>query len=368
MAVRLSPTLSFYIGRHFLAGFLMLFGVFLLIILMFDTVELMRRASTHPGISFTVIVEMALLKLPHMGQQIFPFAALFGAMAVFWRLTRYNELVVTRAAGVSAWQFLFPVLIVAFGLGLLKVGVFNPLAATFLARYERLESVEFKGEVSFLALSKGGIWLRQASDNGQAVVFATHVFQRHAEVELRDVMVFLYKGENQFVGRIDADSASLEDGFWHMKNAHISTPEQAPKFEREYWLPTDLTVDKIQDSFATPETMSFWALPEFISTLEKSGFSAVRHRLYWNSLLAAPLMICAMVLIAATFTLRHTRRGGTTFIIAGGILTGFVVYFVQDIVFALGLSNSIPVTLAAWAPAGVATLLGLAMLFHLEDG
>ena len=90
--------------------------------------------------------------------------------------------------------------------------------------------------------------------------------------------------------------------------------------------------------------------------------------LYWHSLLAAPLLMCAMILIAATFTLRHVRRGGTTYIIAGGVLTGFVLYFFSDLVFALGLSDSIPVTLAAWTPSGVATLLGLAMLLHLEDG
>ena len=75
-----------------------------------------------------------------------------------------------------------------------------------------------------------------------------------------------------------------------------------------------------------------------------------------------------MTLIAATFTLRHVRRGGTTYIIAGGVLTGFVFYFFSDLVFALGLSDSIPVTLAAWTPSGVTTLLGLAMLLHLEDG
>jgi hypothetical protein len=46
--IRLSPTLSFYIGRNFLVGFLMLFGIFLLIILMFDVIELMRRASSKP--------------------------------------------------------------------------------------------------------------------------------------------------------------------------------------------------------------------------------------------------------------------------------------------------------------------------------
>jgi len=153
-----------------------------------------------------------------------------------------------------------------------------------------------------------------------------------------------------------------------LTNAWVHKPESMPTHEKNYWLATDLTLNKIQDSFARPETMSFWNLPGFINTLEKAGFSAVRHRLYWHSLLAAPFLMCAMVLIAASFTLRHSRRGGTSFVIAGGVMTGFVLYFFSDIVFALGLSDSIPVALAAWTPSGVATLLGLATLLHLEDG
>lgn len=366
--MRMSSTLSFYIGRHFIAGFFLLFGVFMMIILTFDIIELLRRTASKPQISLSVVVEMALLKLPYMGQKIFPFAALFGAMSVFWRLTRHHELVVTRAAGISAWQFLFPILIIGFLLGIGKIAVVNPLAATFLTRFERLESVQFKGEVSLLALSKGGIWLRQSDDKGQSVVFATHVLQENRDIELRNVIVFIYEGENAFVGRIDADLAVLEDGFWHLTNARVSEPEQAATFEKEHWLATDLTLDKIQDSFATPETMSFWDLPAFIETLEKAGFSALRHRLQWHTLLAAPLMMCAMILIAATFTLRHSRRGGAVWVIGGGVLFGFSLYFFQDFMFALGLSNSLPVALAAWTPATVATLLGLAMLLHLEDG
>ena len=345
-----------------------MFGVFMLIILMFDSIELMRRSASKPHISIGVVIEMALLKLPYMGQKVFPFTALFAAMAVFWRLTRHHELVVTRSAGVSAWQFLFPVLIIGLFLGVVKVAVLNPLAATLLTRYEHLESSQFKGEVSLLALSKGGIWLRQANDTGQSVIFATHVLHQSRDVELKNVIVFIYEGDHKFVGRIDAETARLEDGFWQMSDATVSAPEKTATFEKEYWLPTDLTLDKIQDSFATPETMSFWDLPGFIATLEKAGFSAVRHRLHWHSLLSAPLMICAMILIAATFTLRHGRRGATTWVIGSGVLTGFIVYFFQDIVFALGLSNGLPVTLAAWTPSSVATLLGVAMLLHLEDG
>lgn len=366
--MRLSTTLSVYIGRHFLFSFGALFLIFLALVLTFDLVELMRRTASRPDITLATVVEMAFLKLPHLGQQTFPFAVLFGGMTAFWRLTRSHELVVARAAGVSAWQFLLPVLLIAFLLGVFKIAAFNPLASAMVSRYEHLEATHMRGKKSFLALSPAGLWLRQSSEEGQSVVHAKGYLQQGLDVELRDVIVFEYKGADRFIGRIDADSARLEDGFWHIRNAWVLTPEEPPRFEKEHWLETDLTLGRIQDSFAPPETMSFWDLPAFIDMLEEAGFSAVRHRLHWHTLLAAPLLMCAMILIAATFTLRHSRRGGATFVIAAGVLTGFVLYFFSDIVYALGLSDSIPVTLAAWTPSGVTTLLGLAMLLHLEDG
>ena len=366
--MRLSPTLSLYIGRHFLLSFVVLFALFVLMVVLFDVVELLRRAAARPEVTFGMVVEMALLKLPHMAQKLFPFAVLFGGMAAFWRLTRSQELMITRAAGVSAWQFLFPVIALAFLLGIFQISVVNPLASTTLSRYDRLEASLLKGQKSFLALSSNGLWLRQSNADGQSVVHARHVLQQGKNVELTDMVVFSYAGADKFRERTDAEFARLEDGFWHMTNAWVHTPEKLPRFEKDHWVATDLTLSKIQDSFAPPETMSFWDLPGFIGTLEKAGFSAIRHRLYWHSLLASPLLMCAMILIAASFTLRHSRRGGTTFIIACGVLTGFILYFFSDIVFALGLSDSIPVTLAAWTPSGVATLLGLATLLHLEDG
>jgi lipopolysaccharide export system permease protein len=348
--------------------FIALFCLFLMLIFLFDTLELLRRAAAKPEITIYIIFKMAFLKLPHMAQQIFPFGVLFGGMAAFWRLSRSHELVITRAAGVSVWQFLLPVMGIAFLLGLFQIGVISPLASTTITRYERIEATTLKGLKSFLALSEHGLWLRQANSNGQSVVHSRFILQTDNDVELRDVIVFNYKGNDRFVGRLDAEKARLEDGFWYLTNTWIHTPEDIPKFEKNHWLATDLTINRIQDSFAPPETMSFWDLPEFIKTLEEAGFSAVRHRLYWHTLLSSPLMMFAMVLIAASFTLRYSRQGDSTYVIGAGVLTGFTLYFFSDIVIAFGLSGSIPVILAAWAPSGVATLLGLATLLHLEDG
>jgi len=366
--MRLSSTLSIYVGRYFIVAFAGLLALFLLLVLLFDTVELLRRAASKPGVDFAMVVEMALLKLPHMSQEIFPFAVLFAGMACFWRLTRSNELVVTRGAGVSVWQFLLSPVLIAALLGVLQITTINHVASNTLSRFEQLEAVRFKGSQSLLTLSGSSIWLRQANSKGQSVIHAKGVVQAGSDIELNDVVIFMYAGTDVFRARIDGKSAKLEDGFWRIRDAWIYEPEKPPVSEQTYWLDTDLTLDKIQDSFAPPETMSFWNLPGFIETLETAGFSALRHRLHWHSLLAAPLLMVAMVLIAATFTLRHSRRGATSFVIGGGVMTGFALYFFSDVVFALGLSDSIPVTLAAWSPSGVAMLLGLATLLHLEDG
>ena len=129
----MSTIFSYYISRHFLISFLAVFGIFLGLIFLFDVIELLRRASGHDDIGLPTVLQMGLLKLPFLGQQAFPFAVLFGSMVAFWRLTLNSELIVARAAGVSAWQILIPVLGVSLLLGLLQVGALNPLASAFFA-------------------------------------------------------------------------------------------------------------------------------------------------------------------------------------------------------------------------------------------
>jgi lipopolysaccharide export system permease protein len=364
--VQLSATLSRYLSRQYAFWLTSVFVALIGVAFLFDVVEGMRRAKGKSEATLGIVLQMSLYKMPHLVEKLLPFVVLFGAMFAFWRLARANEVVVARSAGVSAWQFLLPAIAVTLFLGVVHVTVFNPFAAITLAKFERLESQFLNRSTSLLSVSKNGLWLRQADQGGQSVIHAMRV--ANDDMELRDVIIFLFEGADKFAGRIDAESARLEEGYWNIKNAWISAPNRAAKFVASYRLKTDLTITKIQDSFASPETMSFWELPEFILALEAAGFSGHRHRLYLYTLYALPVLLCAMVLIAATFTLRVNRRTGAVFAIIGGTFFSFVLYFLSDVVHALGLSANVPTLLAAWTPASVALMLGLAMLFHVEDG
>jgi lipopolysaccharide export system permease protein len=175
-------------------------------------------------------------------------------------------------------------------------------------------------------------------------------------------------GEN-LSRRFEAAGGQLVDGFLKLDDVWHMVPGQATQFHSEYFLPTTITLGQVQNSFEAPQTMSFWSLPAFINFSQASGFSALPHRLYWHSLLASPFMLCAMVLVAAAFYLTaNVRHSNWALRGTAGLATGFLLYFFSRFTYALGLSATLPLVLAAWAPTAVAGLLGLTYLFHREDG
>lgn len=90
--------------------------------------------------------------------------------------------------------------------------------------------------------------------------------------------------------------------------------------------------------------------------------------MHYYSLLTVPVLLCAMLLIAASFSLRLTRRGGIGLTLAGGVAAGFLFFFTVEVMEPFGLNGTLPVSLAAVAPTAVFVMLGVSLLFHLEDG
>ena len=157
--------------------------------------------------------------------------------------------------------------------------------------------------------------------------------------------------------------------FFRLDKVWESAPERLSVFHQELFLPTTITINLVKENFASPETMSFWELPKFISFSEGAGFSVLPHKIYWHTQLASPFLFCAMIFLASSFYLTtNNRLGGWTMRGLAGLGAGFMLYFFSRLTYALGLSSILPISLAAWSPTVIATLLGLGYLLHTEDG
>jgi lipopolysaccharide export system permease protein len=368
----MAVTLSLYIARMFAVAVAGMVAALSLLVSLFDFIELLRRSATKPDATFGLVTEIAGLRLPWIAMEILPFAVLLGGILAFWRLTRSSELIVARASGVSAWQFLAAPVLVAVAMGGFATAVVSPLSAIMQARAVVLDDQYLRTGGSPLATAGGQLWLRQSDRaldrQGVAILHAQSVSLRGRRLDASGVSVFRLSGRDTLLQRIEASSARLEHGDWQLADARTVTPGHLPASPVRIDLPTDLTVTRVQESFAPPDTLSVWALPGFIALLQKSGFSAIRHRLQLQTLLALPLLAGTMCLLSAAFSMRPARRGGVAQMLGSGVAAGFALFTVSKVAAEFGQSGVLPPLLAAWAPAASGLLLAVALLLHLEDG
>ena len=373
-----AATLALYVARRFLGACLAMLAGLTLLVALFDFIELLRRAATRPDAGFALVAQIAGLRLPFVAMQLLPFAVLLGGLLAFWRLSRSSELVVARAAGVSAWGFLSGPVAVALCFGLLGAFGVSPLSSAMLARAERLDHAYLRNASGLTALAGGRLWLRQADrglePGGQAILSGRPVSDRRtaaaaaAGFAMTDVSLWRLSAGDRPLARVEAPRARLLPGQWVLEDAVVFNADRSAGPRQAVLFPTELTPDRIETSFASPDTLSFWALPGFIEVLEAAGFSAVRHRLHFQSLLSLPVLAAAMALLAAGFSMRSARRGGVARMIAAGIAAGFALFVLDRIAGEFGEAGTLPVALAAWAPTAVGLLIALALLLHLEEG
>ena len=359
-------TLRRYIRNRFLVA---IFGTFVLcsvLIFMIDYVEMLRQSGKYGGVPAWKLAWITILRLPAYTEILLAFAVLVGSIGALLGLSRKSEMTVMRAGGMSAWQFLQPGIVAAGVLGLLGVMAYNPLAAAARAEGERVFAETFGRDSNLLRSDAGGSWLRQDGSDGQSVIYALSAAKQG--LALTGVTVFVFDKEGKFNERIDAGRAELKEGFWRIENAWVARVGKEPEKFDNYLLSTYLTPERVADALGTIIAVSFWDLPGLIEVAEKAALSSTRLHIQYQTLLSRPLLCIAMVILAATVSLRSFRSGGIQTMVVTGMVGGFGFFLAAEVARQIGVAGFVPPWAAVWLPIILLILLTVTVLLHQEDG
>ncbi len=355
-----------YIAKAFVIGILATFVVCSLLIFMIDMIELLRLSGKYGSVPLMTLVKLALLRLPTYTEFLLTFTVLVGSIGALMHLSRRSELTIMRASGMSVWQFLWPGMVVAFILGALSVTLYNPLAANFRTKAEQTYADAFDRESNLLQAGASGTWIRQNGTDGQSVLNAGAAADRG--LALTAVMALVYDQKGVFKERVDARTARLMDGYWRLHDAWVSRPSEEPQQYGTYLLSTYLTPERAAEALGSAYATSFWDLPDLIEDAEKASLSTGPFRIQYALLLARPLLCVAMVLLAATVSLKSFRSGGIQTMVVTGMIGGFGFFLLAEVSRQLGLAGLAPVWAAVWLPVSLTMFVSLTVLMHQEDG
>ncbi len=359
-------TLGRYFAGRFVVSALGVFASIFVLLVLVDYIEMVRKTSGLVSASAVIVAETSLFRVPQLLEKMMPFCILIGAMTCYLALSRRLELVVARAAGVSAWQFIAPALASAILLGVLATTAYNPMSANLRELSKKMEAELFGSAPGGGIQDASGFWINQVNSDGQVIINAARSEQQG--VRLTGLTLFRFDNDFQFKERIEAREATLEDGYWLFKSVRRYSLDAPPVEQQTFRLATSLTPAQVRNSFSTPETVSFWQLPSYIRSSESSGFATAGYRLQYHKLIAQPFLLAAMVMLAASVSLRFFRFGGVQKMVLSGVGAGFLLYVLSKVTEDLSKAELMHPIAAAWLPVFVGGLTGFLALLYQEDG
>jgi len=245
------------------------------------------------------------------------------------------------------------------------VGVLNPIAAHGLSRSELLET-DIRSGSSNKVSAFNAPWIHQKANGVDTIIGARAVLNQG--LELADAVFFTIDRNGEIVERKDAARAFLRTGYWELNDLKVYRNGENGESRASDRVPTNLKPEFVQERLAQPETIPFFKLPAKIEAAQSFGLRANAFAMQLHSLIAMPLLLVAMTLIAATVSMRFARMGQSTTMILGGVVAGFLLYVVSVLVKAFGNAGFVPPFVAAWFPVVVAMFFGVTFLLYREDG
>ncbi len=292
---------------------------------------------------------------------------MIAALLYIMKINLNNELVMLRStAAMPIYKILSIIAAVSFVFGILYIFAFNPLNAYMLKKYENFEAKTLKGKPSMFVLSKTGLWFKEdVNDNMVKIINAMRISQIASQAF--DVEIHTYNKITKKIENISAESVDIKGDKWIMHNVEVVDSNFNRKNYETLELPITIDFVKLKNSMAHPNTISLWALPNFIAISKQSGLSTIMHELHFFSLLYMPLYFAVMSYLGGIFAFSSVRYGSLYRNVVLGLGFGFIVYFLTNIIRAFGIVTRFPVFLTTLLPVVLIMILVLYLIVIFEE-
>jgi lipopolysaccharide export system permease protein len=348
-----SPTLAGYLRRQVLRLFALALASLVSLSLIadfFDRVDTILENEAGLG----TILRAFLFRMPQVVTEVTPLAVLAGTLVGLGLMARHREFVAMRACGVSSWQVLRPLLLLALGVSVATL-VWNETVVPYSARrWHEIWTQEVKRSARSVFAGRQ-VWYR-----GQAGFY--NIERANPRRRALYGLTVYQIGEDFRPSRvIVAPRATWDGAAWELHDAE--THELSPEGVRvTAGVPEGFGLPETLEDFSVaelePEAFGYRMLRRQIEALREKGVDTSESWVDLYLKLALPAAAVIMMVVAVPLAIRSAGTSSLPAAVAMGFAVGFAYFMLVGFARALGQNGALPPLLAAWAANAIFLMLG----------
>ncbi len=322
-----------------------------IIIETFDKTRFLGEDFTLP-----LLIEYLALKSPFMIAEFMPIVILVSTSLYLIDLSRHNEIIAIRAAGLGINKLVTPILSVSVLAGLLTFAIGQWVTPITNHQLQRIEKVHIKH------LERPDQAVQWLKDGHRFVKITPLARNQYAVVILES------DGRGHWLRKIESQKAIYNQEEWILHDVFISTPDQTGlKVQQQdvMTLPSKAAPQATRPP--EPDEMNLMQLRHYISSLEHAGLKVAAYAYAFHKKLAAPLACLFMALLAVALCVHVSNRTrAASWGLVTSISVGLLYYVAGNASGLLAVGDQLPPAFAAWLPNLVFGGLSVFLILHRE--
>ncbi len=358
-----SRTLTLYLSQMFVVRIVAVLVMLVLVLMSLDLLSSTGRILTPEGNGQAEIWKYVSLRVPQLISRFLPYSVLLATLITLVTLNQNSEVVAMKAAGLSAHQVLFPLLMTAAIVAIVSFAFNERVVTRANSTLKAWEAVEY-GPVPETSNIRAKVYLT----DGTNILTASSLVGSGDSIEMDDVTWYQRTESGMISRQVKATEASYANPGWRLDSPVEFDVGSADTTALDTLVVGEtLTPDRIDLQAVDPDSLSFFQLAETINAYEALGRRTAEMRAGWWHRISGPLSAFLMPLLGAVAAFGLARSGQLFVRAIIGMALGFAYFVVDNAALAMGSFGGYPPFLAAWAPFFLFLLVGETVLIRTEE-
>ncbi len=359
-------TLDKYIIKEFLRTFVVIFLSSSVLFIVIDIIDHLSKMLKY-GATFNQAVLYYTLRLPYLLTLTSPVIMLLTGLFMMNNLSKYNESIAVRAAGISIKRTLFPLMIIGFLMSIF-IGWFGDYVLPKAEdRRTQLYQVEIKKGKLKDKMLRTKIFFKEGTDTQNFVAF----FNGHSE-EMKVVdKTVVSEDFSEIKSKSVASSAKWAEDEWNYKQLYQREFQSGEMVNYSYKNQSKEAVMNVtpKEFIRTAQktvSMNYQELSAYIDRLKKLNDDYTIELVDLYMKISFPLANFIILFFSFPIITSSTRSKNRGLIFMMGLGVCFVFLVALRISRSLGYSGVLSPMVAAWLPNVLFFIVGLYFLRKAE--